>query len=320
MQLEMEYVYQVYLEKNFTKAAEKLYITQPALSMAIRKAEESLGMPIFDRGTRPLSLTEAGEAFIAHIESIRQMETELDQQIQDIRELDTGRMIIGGSHYLNAYILPQILAGFTAEYPKIEIVIKEASAAELAESLRKQEIDMTFHCSPEFIQEFERYPAFQDHILLAVPKDMDVFTDKKRETGKQAMLTPEEILTGRHLEEDCPSIPLIEFRDLPFILLSKGNNLYDRSLQMFEEAAFEPKIRMNLSQLVTAYHLANAGIGATFVSDRLVTSLGNGLHYYKLESELSMRQFFILLPKRKYVSVASRKFIEYFISETKLSL
>ena len=314
MQQEMEYFYEVYKERNFTHAAEKLFITQPALSMAIQKLEERIGMPLFDRGTRPLSLTEAGEVYLEHIEGVRQMETELAQQIQDIRELETGKVTIGGSHYLNAFILPPVLAGFAAKYPKIEIVVEEASSAELSESLRKQEIDMTFHCSPEFIQDFKRYPAFQDHILLAVPEDMDVYAKGWKETGRP-LLTQEEIRAGRHLEKDCPSVPLDGFRDIPFILLSKGNNLYERSWRMFEEAAFEPKIRMVLSQLVTAYHLANAGIGAAFVSDRLVSTLGSRLHYYRLESELTTRQFYILLPKRRYISTASRRFIEHFTSE-----
>lgn len=314
MQQEMEYFYEVYKERNFTHAAEKLYITQPALSMAIQKVEERIGMPLFDRGTRPLSLTEAGEVYLAHIENVQQLETELEQQIQDIKELETGKITVGGSHYLNAYILPRVIAGFATRYPKIEIEIKEASSAELSERLRKQEVDMTFHCSPNFIQDFKKYPAFQDHILLAVPEGMDVYEKDEKESGQYTALTPEEILDGRHLEEDCPSVPLAEFRNLPFILLSKGNNLYERSWKMFEEAAFEPKIKLTLSQLVTAYHLADAGIGATFVSDRLVAANGRGLHYYKLQSELTMRQFYILLPKRKYISAASKRFIEYFTS------
>jgi DNA-binding transcriptional LysR family regulator len=121
-------------------------------------------------------------------------------------------------------------------------------------------------------------------------------------------------MAGRHLAEDCPCISLSEFREIPFILLSKGNNLYDRSLRMFREADFEPQTRMKLSQLVTAFRLAEAGIGATFVSDRLMTAPAKKLHFYKISSDISERQFYILLPKRKYVSVAARRFIEYFTS------
>jgi len=309
MQQEMEYIYEVYKEKNFTRAAEKLFITQPALSMAVQKVEERLGMPIFDRSTRPLSLTEAGEAYLQHILNIRQLETQLEQQIQDIRNLETGRITLGGSHYLNAYILPPILAKFEEQYPRIEIYLKESSSAELSEQLRKQELDLTFNCSPEFIQGFKRYPAFPDHILLAVPKSMDC-TDTA-----SAALTAGQIMNGRHLEEDCPAVPLAQFKQTPFILLTRGNNLYERSVNMFAEAGFEPKTKMKLSQLVTACHLANAGIGATFVSDRLSLSSMSGLNFYKIDSELTTRQFYILLPKRKYVSAAVQRFIEFFRKE-----
>ena len=214
--------------------------------------------------------------------------------------------MIGGSHYLNAYILPQILAGFLGKYPNVEINLKEASFAELAERLRKQELDVTFHCSPEFIQDFPRYPAFRDTVLLAVPVRMDPLAEQSMS------LSCEQVMEGRQMAENCPCVSLDEFREIPFILLSKGNNLYERSVRMFEEAGFEPKTKMKLSQLVTAYHLAAAGIGATFVSDLLIRSPGRELNFYKIDSELVTRQFYALLPKRKYVSVAARRFISRF--------
>lgn len=306
MQQEMEYIYEVYKEKNFTRAAEKLFITQPALSMAIQKVEERLGMPIFDRSTRPISLTDAGRAYLEYIESARHLDVEFEQQIQDIKELDKGRIVIGGSHYLNAYILPEVLAGFLERYPNVEIDLREASSAELAERLRRQELDVTFHCSPEFIQDFPRYPAFRDTVLLAVPVRLDPLADRG------LSLDAAQVMAGEHLKEDCPCVSLKEFRQMPFILLSRGNNLYDRSVRMFGEAGFEPKTKMKLSQLVTAYHLAAAGIGATFVSDLLIRASSGELNYYKIDSELVTRQFYALLPKRKYVSVAARRFISCF--------
>ncbi|MBR2728498.1 MAG: LysR family transcriptional regulator [Lachnospiraceae bacterium] len=312
MQQEMEYIYEVFREKNFTHAAEKLFITQPALSMAIQKVEERLGMPLFDRSTRPLSVTEAGEAYLKYILRVRQLETELEQQIQDIRELETGRITLGGSNYINTCILPPVLAGFASRYPGIEINLIETSSADLSEKLKRQEIDITFHCSPEFIQHFERYAAFQDRILLAVPQSTAISKDCPEVSG--AALSAKDILANRHLKEDCPAVPLEHFRDLSYILLTKGNNLYERSRQMFEEAGFVPNTVMKLSQLATAYHLSNAGIGATFVSDRLVSVYRCSLNYYKLDSPLATRQFFILLPDRKYVSVALQRFIDYFQS------
>lgn len=307
MQQEMEYIYQVYLERNFSKAAEKLYISQPALSMAVKKVEDQIGMPIFDRSARPLTLTAAGEAYIAHIRESGYLEAELKQQLQDIKCAETGHICLGGSHYLNAYILPEVIAEFSEKHQGIEIELFEASSAVLAGLLAERKLDLTFNCNPNFMMDFERYPAFTDHVLLTIPHRIAV--ERKLD---QYELTADDIAQGRHLAEDCPRISLNSLKDMDFIILSKGNNLRDRSLKMFEEAGFEPRIRMELSQLVTAYHLAAAGIGATFVSDRLVNANNPELCYFKLNSEHTTRQFYTLLPTRKYTSVAVCTFIRFF--------
>lgn len=306
MQQEMEYVYRVYQEKSFTKAAESLYLTQPALSMAIRKVEDSLGMPIFDRSIRPMGLTPAGEAYMDYIRNTLYLEQEMQQQMQDIREVNTGSIRMGGSHYINAYILPQVLAGFSKEYPRVSIEILETSSAMLSQMLDRREVDITFNCNPKFMLDYERYPAFEDHILLAVPKSFPM-----NESLKDQRLCAQDILNRRHLQENCPCVPLEAFRNVEFILLNPGNNLHDRAKQLFQEASFYPNIKLELSQLVTAYHLADASMGATFVSDRLVATQTDRLYYYKLDSELTNRVFYMLLPKRKYTSHAVRMFVDY---------
>ena len=73
-----EYIYAVYEEKSFSKAAQKLYITQPALSTAVKKVETRLGRPIFDRSTSPVRLTECGEKYIHYAEHLMDMENEFE--------------------------------------------------------------------------------------------------------------------------------------------------------------------------------------------------------------------------------------------------
>ena len=87
MQQDMRYVYEVYKQKSFSKAAQALFITQPALSIAIGKLEDKIGMPIFDRSTRPISLTTAGRVYLRAIERTRVLEQDLSHQLDDIREL-----------------------------------------------------------------------------------------------------------------------------------------------------------------------------------------------------------------------------------------
>ena len=305
MQAEMEYVYRVYQEKSFSKAAEDLFLTQPALSMAVRKVEDSLGMPIFDRSVRPMRLTPAGEAYIQFVRNTRDLEQELQQQMQDIREVNTGSVRIGGSHYINAYILPGILSAFARRHPRVKIDLVESSSAILSQMLSRREVDITFNCNPQFMEGFERYPAFEDHILLAVPKSFKINAGLM-----DRCLCADDIANKRHLQPDCPCVTLDAFRSLEFILLNPGNNLRDRAKRLFEEAGFSPKVRLELSQLVTAYHLANAAMGAAFISDRLVVHSDDSLYYYKLDSGLTDRMFYMLLPNRKYTSKAVRAFVD----------
>ena len=102
------------------------------------------------------------------------------------------------------------------------------------------------------------------------------------------------------------------FADTPFILLSSGNNLYSRSIAFFEAAGIHPPMAMQVSQLVTAYHLAQAGIGAAFISDWMVTGKHPEMIYYKIDSPLAARIFDIVTPGKNYLSNAQKAFIQLF--------
>ena len=125
MELEKTYIYQVYLKGSFSKAAEALFITQPALSIAIRKVEKEIGAAIFNRGQRPLTLTHVGKIYISHIKRELLLEQELKQQLDDLHGLKTGELFIGGTNYMNAYLLPPYISRFTEKYPNISINMSE---------------------------------------------------------------------------------------------------------------------------------------------------------------------------------------------------
>ena len=284
-----------YLDGSFSKAAEHLYLTQPALSIAIQKIENSIGMPLFDRSRRPLQLTAAGEAYIQSIQKIQSLEYDLNQQIRDIQNLNTGLIRFGGSHYVNAYILSPVLTGFCQEYPGIKLEITEESSDVLSALLTQRKIDLTFSCNPDMMKKFEHYSMFRDHILLAVPENHPV-----NQKAACAALTAQDIIDGRHLDPTCPSAPLSLFSDLEFI-------------QIFQEAGFHPNIKLRLSQLATAYHLAADGFAATLVSDRLIHTPNVPLRFYQLNSQLADRMFYVLLPNRNYTSFAVKRFIQYLL-------
>ena len=306
MEQDMKYIYQVYQDGSFSAAAEHLYMSQPALSIAVKRVEDAIGAEIFDRSRRPLALTEAGRAYIDTLHYIRYLEEDLVQRIEDLRGLQTGTLRLGGTHFLNCYILAPILASFTRQYPGVQLELSEDSAVKLQARLQRRELDLTFSCAPEIVENFEHRPAFYDHVLLAVhrdtplPPELDAYS-----------LSAEDVMKRRHLEETCPKTDLRHFRDVDFILLREGNNLFARGNQMFKEAGFDPKVKMSISQMVTSYRLADNGLGAAFVSDRLVRSRRGHLRFFKLDSEHADRLFYFLLPKRDYTPFAVRRFIDF---------
>ena len=303
MQQELEYIYAIYKAGSFSRAAENLYITQPALSMSVKKIESAIGMALFDRSARPLELTEAGKIYVASIEKLLALEEDMTSQIHDIHELRKGNLCIGGSHYINAYILPEAMTRFDTKYPGVKLELVEASSALLADMLSERLIDLTFSCNDEIITNFEHIPAFQDHILLAVSAEI---------LSLPCALSAKDIISGQHLSPECECISSEAMNELDYVILSEGNNLHDRALQIFSEAGISPNIKLEISQLATSYHLACSKFGAAFVSDRMISECEEGLKFYKIDSKLTERMFYAVLPRREYTPKSVRAFIEIF--------
>lgn len=310
MEQEMRYIWQVWQEGSFSKAAEKLYMTQPALSIAVKRVEANLGAELFDRSRHPLELTQAGQAYVETARRVRYLEEELGRQLEDLRGLQTGKVRIGGTHYINCYLLAGAMAEFSQSWPNVELELMEASSADLAAALGRREVDLIFNCDPALVARFEHRPAFFDHVLLAVHES----TALERELTEKA-LTARDILEGVHLQAETEKVSLSAFRELPFILLGPGNNLHDRSHRMFEEAGFTPKIKMMVSQMVTSFRLADNGLGAAFVSDRLVRSPSSHLRFFQLDTPRATRLFYILQPERSYTPFAVRAFADFAVEQ-----
>lgn len=115
----MEYVYAVYREGSFQKAAEKLFVSQPSVSASVRRAEERVGSRLFDRSRKPLALTECGEAYIACTEKIFAMERDFTEYVNDWVGLRRGRLAVGGSSLFSSLLLPPMMASFRERYPGI---------------------------------------------------------------------------------------------------------------------------------------------------------------------------------------------------------
>ena len=103
---EMRYVYEVYRQRSFSKAAKELYISQPSLSLMVKKAENRMGSPIFDRSTSPIGLTEAGREYIRAAQQIMEIQEGFRRYLSDAEECLTGSLALGGTTLFTSYVLP----------------------------------------------------------------------------------------------------------------------------------------------------------------------------------------------------------------------
>ena len=165
----MEYVHAVYQEKSISRAAERLCISQPSLSANIKRIEGKVGYPLFDRSTKPLSLTECGEKYIQSIEKIMAVENEFADYVNDWGELKTGRLVLGGSSLFASWVLPGLIGSFSACYPKVHVELVEESTAELARLLQQGRIDMMLdNCKLDPLL-FDHAVYREETLFLAVP-------------------------------------------------------------------------------------------------------------------------------------------------------
>lgn len=289
-----EYVYTVYEEKSFSAAAKKLFMTQPALSAAVKKVEQELGLPIFDRSHSPLRLTDAGRAYIEATEKIFQIEKNLQRFVNDLAELESGNLVIGGTNFVTACFLPRLIKKFNEQHPNIHISVIESSSAELFAGLKQGTIDLVIDSGECNTKEFESLTFFTDRIMLAVPKALA--------PENEPAFSQQDISAGKHLQVSEPIARLQDFQDIPFLLLGKGNDMYRRTMELFREAEITPHVRLYLNQLMTAYHMTAAGLGATFLTDTLIRMAAPNdlLNYYLLDHPLLEREIFIAVPRSSY--------------------
>ncbi|MEH7121760.1 LysR family transcriptional regulator [Bacillus sp. JJ1503] len=304
----MYYVYAVYLNNSFSKAAEELYISQPALSAAIKKVEDEIGLPIFDRSSNPVQLTAAGEYYIESIEKIMSIEKEMRSYFNNLLDNNRGTINIGGASFFCAYIFPTIVQELKVEYPDYTVNLMEANADDLMKCLRSGIVDIIIDVEKRDPKIFDSFVWAEEQILLAVPS----FYEVNNKLGKYR-LTFEDVASGQYLSEKYAKVSLKEFEDENFLLLKKGNDLHTRSLKMCRKAGFTPKVSMYLDQLLTSYYIACNGKGITFVRAGVTRYLEetNKLFFYKIDDEHSYRNIMLYYRKSHPLSKACMDFIKF---------
>lgn len=243
---QIEYFLVVARQQNFTRAAEAVGVAQPALSQQMKRLEEELGVVLLDRSTRPLTLTEAGQAFEVRAERILADVRLAKAELREFAGAGRGRLVIGALPALAAW-LPPVLASFHAAHPMIEMILREENTEVLARLVGSGALDLA--------------------VLHAVPglytgnsSQLGIVMERLFDDDLVAIVGPNHRLAHRK------SIELRELRDEPFVLRARGSGLAHTLMTAMTAEGFSPRVVAETPTLTSVRNLVSAGIGVSIIA------------------------------------------------------
>ena len=301
-------IYTIYEQLSFSKAAQKLFIAQPALSLTVKKLEEQLGVPLFDRTTKPISVTEAGMEYIHAVEQLRSVEESFKNYIRKVNRMEAGSLDIGSTQLLSSLILPRYIDRFIKQYPHISLRVIDANSTTLEQELSVGNLDLVIdnHILPSEL--FEQQKIGHEQLFLAAPKMWSI-----NDRAKDYQLQYEDILSGIHRSEQLKPVPLHLFKDVPFILMNRNNDTRKQSEAIFQQEQFEPRVLFEMDRLATLYSYIVLGTAASVVSDTLILNLNqdqSNMVFYPLPGPHAQRAVYLSFRKNRHHSMAAVRFTE----------
>ena len=275
--------------RNFSQVAEKMKITQPALSKQIRLLEEEVGVRLFDRNTTPVSMTPAGEDFIRQAQELLYKEDQLLRSMERFRSGEAGRITIGISPFRSQYLMPDLLRRFRERYPRVQVVVREVSGSDqLRKDAAEGKFDFAVVNLPVDDSVLEVTPLEQDTLVLVVPCAM---TEKLPQ-----------------VEGHLSCISLRQCGALPFVVLGPGQEMRQLFDKLCAAAQIYPDIAVEVVGLSTAWAMANAGVGAALLPLQFIgrSHREEKVRLYTLQDNIYSRQPAVVTRRDQYLSEPAR--------------
>lgn len=227
---------------NFHRAAERLHMAQPPLSTSIRKLEEELGVVLFNREARGLSITVAGGILLEHARSTLRSVDELRRAATECATGAQGRLVLGFAGTASYTVLPALIPRFQKLYPRVELVLHESTTRELIAELAQHTVDVALLRTP-LLEDCDAnlITVENDHFVLAVHPDNAL---AQRESVTLAELADQPLLT--YSREKVPAMHAV-------LMLA------------FRHAGIAPRAVQEFVQVPTAMGLVESGLGVALV-------------------------------------------------------
>src|SRR5262245_48481732 len=163
---QLEYFLTVVQEKSFSKAADRVFRTQPAVSIAVRRLEEEIGLPLLDRTQKTPVLTDAGQVVYDYAQRILSLRDQVGQAIAELQTLKRGRVRIGANESTSLYLLPEVILAFRQQHPNVKVEIFRQVSNRLPREVLERNVDFALMASEPDDRELEAFPVLKDELVL----------------------------------------------------------------------------------------------------------------------------------------------------------
>ncbi|MCX5816898.1 MAG: LysR substrate-binding domain-containing protein [Proteobacteria bacterium] len=224
---------------NFTKAAERLCISQPAVSVQIKQLEKALHVKLFYKVGNKIYLSGAGKSLLSYAQKIFELEDEAEKTINEIKEVKKGMLHIGTTKTYARYLMPSRISHFHALYPGVSIHLSEGSSLEMMQSLFNMQNELAIVASTEYPKPLQSITFGREEILLVTSPD--------------------------HLLAKKDSISIKELANFPIIMREEGSATRKVIMDMFKRMHLSPTVLYEASNLEFIKELLEKGEGASFI-------------------------------------------------------
>lgn len=279
----------IFRQGSFTRAAEELFLTQPTVSMQIKKLTSAVGLPLFEHIGRKVVPTEAGKELYQACRQVFDILSNLEMKVADLQGLKKGRLRIGVVTTAQ-YLAPELLGKFSQLYPGIELALEVTNRERIIERMYASEDDLyIMGQAPEGEVEVDSFQFAPNPLVVMAPRNHPL-------VGKKRI----------GLERLCEE---------PFIVREPGSGVRDATLKKFEEKGLRPNIRMELGSNEAIKHAIVGGLGLSVLSLHTLTLEGSDgpVAILNVQGFPIMRNWFIVHLKGKELSLSAQAFKDFAI-------
>jgi len=236
---QLETFLEVARHASFSRAAEKRFRTQPAISAQIRALEEEVGARLFDRSGGRVSLTAAGKEFQKYVEETLEARKQIVTHLAEMEHVPRGEIVVGANEGTCLYVLPEVFAEFKKQYGGVAVGIKSAESTKILESIIDNSVDFGVVSLPVSDNRLTVVPIHRDELVV--------------------------IAAPRHPLARLKSVPMAEVAKYP-LLLPKSGHTRDALEEIFFERRLKSTISMELDSSELLKRFAAADVGVAFIA------------------------------------------------------